>query len=193
MKAVFFESEGGWLHRCMFAGLDAEGRANWVTLDPCEKSQTVRELEDEYGLGELDLRLLCIEGEKADSLSIVKMLGLSIEDNIHAGERLKERMDTLKVLGVTWTHDPVKLEFEIKTNAEGKYYYVINFENPGYLLGKSDRFNTIHEMLLDLKYFLTVVVMQAGIFVLTSITVDDKVGPKLKKADKDLLLEITRI
>ena len=193
MKAVFFESEGGWLHRCMFAGLDAEGRANWVTIDPCEKSQTVRELEDEYGLGELDLRLLCIEGEKADSLSIVKMLGLSIEDNIHAGERLKERMDTLKVLGVTWNHDPVDLKFEIKTNAEGKYYYVINFENPGYLLGKSDRFNTIHEMLLDLKYFLTVVVMQAGIFVLTSITVDDKVGPKLKKADKDLLLEITRI
>lgn len=193
MKAVFFESEGGWLHRCMFAGLDAEGRANWVTIDPCEKSQTVRELEDEYGLGELDLRLLCVEGEMADSLSIVKMLGLSIEDNIHAGERLKERMDTLKLLGVTWTHDPVNLNFEIKTSANGKYYYVINFENPGCLLGKSDRFDSIHEMLLDLKYFLTVVVMQAGIFVLTSITVDDKVGPKLKKADKDLLLEITRI
>jgi hypothetical protein len=193
MKAVFFESEGGWLHRCMFAGLDAEGRANWVIIDPCEKPQTIREWEDEYGLGELDLRLLCIEGEVADSLSIVKMLGLSIENNIHMGESLKERMDKLKSLGVTWNHELVDLEFEIMTNAMGKYYYVIDFDNPGCLLGKSDRFNTIHEMLLDLKYFLTVVVMQAGIFVLTSITVDDKVGPKLKKADKDLLLEITRI
>ena len=191
MKAVFFESEGGWLHRCMFAGLDAEGRANWVIIDPCEKSQTVRELEDEYGLGDLDLRLLCIEGEAADSLSIAKMLGLSIENNIHMGESLKERMDTLKLLGVTWTHDPVNLKFEIKTNTDGKYYYFINYECPGYLLGKSDRFNTIHEMLLDLKYFLTVLVMQADIFVLTSITVDDNV--KINKADTNLLLEIKRI
>ena len=107
------------------------------------------------------------------------------------GESLKERMDTLKLLGVTWTHDPVNLKFEIKTNTDGKYYYFINYECPGYLLGKSDRFNTIHEMLLDLKYFLTVLVMQAGIFVLTSITVDDNV--KINKADTNLLLEIKRI
>ena len=192
MKAVFFESEGGWLHRCMFAGLDAEGRANWVIIDPCEKSQTVRELEDEYGLGDLDLRLLCIEGEAADSLSIAKMLGLSIENNIHMGESLKERMDTLKLLGVTWNHELVDLEFEIMTNAKGKYYYVIDFDNPGCLLGRSDQFDTLKDMFYDLRNFLLTLEVDAGIVVIKTMKVDDKIAAKMSEEERNMFLEISK-
>lgn len=192
MKAVFFESEGGWLHRCMFGGLDAEGRANWVIIDPCEKPQTIREWEDEYGLGELDLRLLCIEGEVADSLSIVKMLGLSIENNIHMGESLKERMDKLKSLGVTWNHELVDLEFEIMTNAMGKYYYVIDFDNPGCLLGRSDQFNTLKDMFYDLRNFLLTLEVDAGIVVIKTMKVDEKIEAKMSEEEKNMFLEISK-
>ena len=32
-KAFFYETEGGTLHRCMFAGLDSEGEPQWLLMD----------------------------------------------------------------------------------------------------------------------------------------------------------------
>ena len=48
-KAIFFEREDGFMHRCMFAGVDGEGNPQWVIINQVEeavKSLTFEAPED---------------------------------------------------------------------------------------------------------------------------------------------------
>ena len=42
-KAFLFDSLCGIVYRCMFAGLDAEGHAQWVVITPGEEPRTVKD------------------------------------------------------------------------------------------------------------------------------------------------------
>ena len=105
---------------------------------------------------------------------------------------MKLLTDTLKLLGVTWNHELVDLEFEIMTNAKGKYYYVIDFDNPGCLLGRSDQFDTLKDMFYDLRNFLLTLEVDAGIVVIKTMKVDDKIAAKMSEEERNMFLEISK-
>ena len=77
-KAIFYDSIGGWMHKCMFAGLDKEGRAQWMMVD---QGAEVMMLDDYLDIGEVcgELNLLCLMGEEVESSTMALLLGAVVQ------------------------------------------------------------------------------------------------------------------
>ena len=113
-KAFFYETNGGDLLRCMFAGLDKDGHAQWVVIDQGSESTTLQDYLDEYCMESGDIRLLCLEGELLESETLAILLG-SVYKSYPIDYR-KSLLDTLKRLrriGIDWKHDLVELKVQI--------------------------------------------------------------------------------
>ena len=137
-KAFFYETFCGEVMRCMFAGVDNRGCAQWVIINPGMRSVTQQQFKDEYGLTELSFELLCMEGEKARSMEVAKMLGYVLSEPYDTIDIcLRRSLRQLEQLGVTWDDTPLKLASSAITNdkslskRQGKYSLIIREVSSG--------------------------------------------------------------
>lgn len=86
-KAFYFENDCGALHRCAFAGIDNEGRAQWVMVDQGDEVMTLQEYMDENGPGTDDMRLLCLENETVEASTMALLLGAVLRGLADSVER----------------------------------------------------------------------------------------------------------
>lgn len=113
-KAYFYETTCGDLHRCMFAGLDNDGHAQWVVIDQGTESMTLSEYLDEYCMNSDEIHLLCMEGELVDSATLASLLGRVFQsDPIDYKKSLSKTIKELRRMGIDWKHDMVKLKVHI--------------------------------------------------------------------------------
>ena len=131
-KAFFYDTMCGEVMRCMFAGINNWGSAQWVIINPGMRSMTQQEFKDEDGLTELSFELLCMEGEKARSLEVAKMLGYVLHDPCDTIDiSLRRSLRQMEQMGVTWDDTPLKLGYYVMTNdkswmkRQGKYSLII--------------------------------------------------------------------
>jgi hypothetical protein len=116
-KAFFYETMCGEVMRCMFAGINTWGSAQWVIINPGMRSVTQQQFKDEDGLTELSFELLCMEGEKARSMEVAKMLGYVLNDPCDTIDIcLRRSLRQLEQLGVTWDDTPLMLVSFVITN-----------------------------------------------------------------------------
>ena len=61
VKATFFESPFGYLHRCVFAGLDTNDKPQWLMVDQGEEMMTLQNYMVRNLLKDEDIRSSCLE------------------------------------------------------------------------------------------------------------------------------------
>ena len=134
-KAYFYEVVSGQVFRCMFEGIDHEGRAQWVIITPGEESLTLNEYREKYGIPETFFVMLCMEGEKASSRDLVKVLGCVLREAFDLKANLKGTIHQLRNFGVTWDEDPLELKVHIFCNSNticrGKYSFSVEEVSEG--------------------------------------------------------------
>ena len=74
-KAFLFDSLCGMVYRCMFAGLDDYGHAQWVNITPGEEPKTLDEYVEDEDLEGMRFFVLSMEGETAQPQQVAKVLG----------------------------------------------------------------------------------------------------------------------
>ena len=124
-KAIFFESNGGYLHKCIFAGLDNDGFAQWVVVDQDTEPMTLNEYLQYNVLTDSVMLLLCMEGEKVESKTMSLLLGAVIRDYGADTSALSERIKTLRRWGVTWHHEPLRMSVNVQEyrNKSNRVFY----------------------------------------------------------------------
>ena len=172
-KAFFYDTLCGLVYRCMFAGIDEYGHAQWVNITPGEESKTL----DDVVIGE-DLEgtrfiLISVDDEPVHPEIIVKVLCKVMESSIdEVGEELKSAIRRMKRIGVNWLKEPLELEFGLFENNEfskrkGKYLFFVDDKKEVLsFLATIDGFNNLNDLLHWIKELLQALEVTAEIPIL---------------------------
>ena len=190
LNAIFFESDGGWLHRCLFAGVDG-GMPQWVKIDQGETSQTLEDFKYDNCIGDSEFRLLCVEGEAIASLTLAKMLGATLQVLGEAGYCLHERLKTLESLGAFWEYDPLEIRVVVNKAANGMFCFRIDTDGQyadqiAELCESSD----LTVLFSIVRHYLTVLKHEAEIPVTATLKTSEWLLEQMNEEDKQMFEKI---
>ena len=187
-KAFFYETEGGNIHRCMFAGLDKKGEAQWIMLDQGERVLMLSECYNQQGNG--GVNLLCLEGEEVESTAMAKLLGAVIKSYLYDIPRQLSRcLELLEKREVTWMHDPLKLEVGLEDFSYAtwnEYGFFIRCEGVGLVTEVKD-FATMDELMDYMRMYFDALEIGARIFVESKVLIaKDELLAKVSKRNMEM-------
>ena len=186
-KAIFYDSIGGWMHKCMFAGLDKEGRAQWMMVD---QGAEVMMLDDYLDIGEVcgELNLLCLMGEEVESSTMALLLGAVVQSyGPDIPSQLSYCLERLKKWDVSWLHDPLEmevrpLEYLDEASQQKMFRFYIRCKNVGFVT-EADCFETMNGLMDYVRQYFDALEMGAGI----------PMTAKFLSADKELLAKVSKV
>ena len=176
-KAFFYETDGGDLIRCMFAGLDNDGHAQWVVIDQGVEAMTLSDYLDEFCMDSSGICLLCLEGEPLESETLALLLG-SVHKSypIDSKESLLNTIKKLRRLGIVWKHEVVKVKvsvykyFDNVLKEDCLYYSVI--ANGRVFLAELDAFHSPKELMDSVRCFFEALEKEADIVLRKELLLD---------------------
>ena len=186
-KGIFYESNGGYLHKCLFAGLDNKGNAQWVVVDQGMDSMTLSDYLKYNLLDDSQMLLLCMEGEKVESKTMSLLLGAVIRDYGNDVSALSERIRTLRRWGVTWHHEPLRMAVNVMEyrDATNRYFYhlFIKEESMG-VVAETEEFDSV-EALMDFVFeYFSALECEAAITVTSKrLEAEPEVWEEMRKED----------
>ena len=179
-KAFLFDSLCGMVYRCMFAGLDDYGHAQWVNITPGEEPKTLDEYVEDEDLEGMRFFVLSMEGEATQSQQAINGLGA---DLVFAVKHMQE-------IGVKWDSKPLELVVRVFENGKnskrsGKYSFWI--EDKNYccsVLADVDGFDSLEKLFWTVRTYFLVLETSAGIsFLSKDLRICDKLKKEAKKSD----------
>ena len=200
IKAFFYDTLCGMVYRCMFAGLDEYGHAQWVSITPGEESKTLDDVVADEDLGDTRFLLISLEDETASPEIIARVLGKVMEFPIdELGVDLTFAIRQMKQIGVKWDKEPLELEFRVFENKgesrrKGKYsFWVEDKKDICSILTEIDNFDDLHELFLWIRTFLFALELTAEIPVITKdLRISDELRQKVKKNDHGMFTSIMK-
>lgn len=190
-KAFLFDSLCGMVYRCMFAGLDDYGHAQWVNITPGEEPKTLDEYVEDEDLEGMRFFVLSMEGETAQPQQVAKVLGKVAECPINGlGADLVFAVKHMQEIGVKWDSRPLELVVRVFENGKtskrsGKYSFWI--EDKNYccsVLADVDGFDSLEELFWTVRTYFLVLETSAGIsFLSKDLRICDKLKKEAKKSD----------
>ena len=172
-KAFFYDTLCGLVYRCMFAGIDEYGHAQWVNITPGEESKTLDDVVIDEDLEGTRFILISVDDEPVHPEIIVKILCKVMESsNDELGEELKSAIRRMKRIGVNWLKEPLELEFGLFENNEfskrkGKYLFFVDDKKEVLsFLATIDGFNNLNDLLHWIKELLQALEVTAEIPIL---------------------------
>lgn len=172
-KAFFYDTLCGLVYRCMFAGIDEYGHAQWVNITPGEESKTLEDVVIDEDLEGTRFILISVDDEPVRPEIIVKVLCKVMESSIdEVGEELKSAIRRMKRIGVNWLKEPLELEFGLFENNEfskrkGKYLFFVDDKKEVLsFLATIDGFNNLNDLLHWIKELLQALEVTAEIPIL---------------------------
>ena len=199
-KAYFFDSLCGSVYRCMFAGLDENGHAQWVNITPGEEARTLDDMVIDEDLGETRFKLLSLEGELAQPEIIAKVLGRVMECPID--ELSKDfvcSIRQMKQLGVMWDKEPLTLEirvFEnsIKSDRQGKYsFWVQDKKGIFTILADIDGFSELDVLFEWIRTYLMSLEKNAEIPIVAKVLrIDNRLRREVSENDLEMFNHIIK-
>ena len=172
-KAFFYDTLCGLVYRCMFAGIDEYGHAQWVNITPGEESKTLDDVVIDEDLEGTRFILISVDDEPVPPEIIVKVLCKVMESSIdEVGEELKSAIRRMKRIGVNWLKEPLELEFGLFENNEfskrkGKYLFFVDDKKEVLsFLATIDGFNNLNDLLHWIKELLQALEVTAEIPIL---------------------------
>ena len=199
-KAFFYDTLCGMVYRCMFAGIDELGHAQWVSITPGEESKTLNDVVVDEDLGDTRFILIGLEGETAPPEIIAKMLGKVMECPIdELGTDLAFAIRHMKKMGVKWDKEPMELMFRVFENKDlgqrkGKYsFWLENKKDICSILTDIDGFDDLNELFLWIRTFLLTMEMTAEIPIITKdLKISDGLRLRAKKNDLGMFTSIMK-
>ena len=190
-KAFLYDSLCGLVYRCMFAGVDGCGRAQWVNITPGEEPKTLEDYVIDEDLQGTRFFVLAMEGETAQSLQIAKILGKVSECPINGlGLDLTFAVKHMQDMGVKWNKNPLNLTVRAMENGKdskrvGKYSFWIEDNNScSDIVADVDGFDSIVDLFRTVRTFFLVLESAAGISCLTKdLRINGKLRKETKKSD----------
>ena len=188
-KAFFYDTLCGMVYRCMFAGLDECGHAQWVSITPGEESKTLQDVVIDEELQGYRFILICVDDEPAQPEIIFKVLcKASVCSLANLGNELESSIRRMKQIGLSWTKEPLELEFNVFKNKEnsrrkGKYTFVVQDKKDAWnILAEFDAFDNLEELFHWIRDFFIVLDMTAEIPILTKdLTITDDLRKMVRK------------
>ena len=199
-KAFFYDTLCGMVYRCMFAGIDELGHAQWVSITPGEESKTLNDVVVDEDLGDTRFILIGLEGETAPPEIIAKMLGKVMECPIdELGTDLAFAIRHMKKMGVKWDKEPMELMFRVFENMDlgqrkGKYsFWLENKKDICSILTDIDGFDDLNELFLWIRTFLLTMEMTAEIPIITKdLKISEELKQKVRKNDLGMFTSIMK-
>lgn len=168
VKATFFESPVGCLHRCVFAGLDTNDRPQWLMVDQGEEMKTLHDYMVENLLKDEDIHMLCLEGEPMESTTMALLFGAVLQGYSLDYPRIQaETFQNLRRRGIEWKQEKLELDVRVykyyeEVNHADAYRFCIYCNDVGYVMGM-DNFNTMKDLMEAVRCFLDALEKGAGI------------------------------
>ena len=78
-KAFLYDSLCGIVYRCMFAGIDNNGHAQWVNITQGEEARTLEDIAADEDFENARYCLLAMEDELAQSRMVAKVIAKVME------------------------------------------------------------------------------------------------------------------
>ena len=193
MKAIFYEQDGGWLHRCHFAGVDGGGVPQWVIINQGEPSTTLEGFANEVlCVGEVQFLTLCLEGEQPSSLTIAKLLGAATKTGLaDVGAHMKSRLDELISFGVTWKRDALKVVIDILKTKNNQFKVLVNHDYSWLEdIAASGLLDSLDDVAWWIRNYFYVLESQAGITCHKKLQTLNEILSQMKRSQKELFDEI---
>ena len=168
VKATFFESPIGYLHRCVFAGLDTNDRPQWLMVDQGEEMMTLQNYMDRNLVKDEDIRMLCLEGEPMESTTMALLFGAVLQGYTLDYPRIQtETLQKLRRRGIEWKQEKLELGVRVykyyeNVNHADAYRFSIYCNDIGYVIGM-DNFNTVKDLMEAVRCFFDALEKGAGI------------------------------
>lgn len=171
MKNIYlYNSLNGKLFRCMFAGVDNFGHAQWVNITPGEEPKTLEEYVKDENIEDTRFFVLSLEGETAESIDVAKALGRMVEGSINIQPaELNYAVTHMQELGVKWNKKPLELivrvfENSVNSNRAGKYsFWIENKRNCCEVIADVDGFGSLDDLFRTVSSYLMVLKTSAAI------------------------------
>ena len=187
--AFFYDTLCGMIYRCMFAGVDECGHAQWVSITPGEESKTLQDVVIDEELQGYRFILICMDDEPAQPEIIFKVLCKATVCSIaNLGNEMASSIRRMKQIGLSWTKEPLELEFNVFENKEnsrrkGKYTFVVQDKKDAWnILAEFDAFDNLEELFHWIRDFFIVLDLTAEIPILTKdLTITDDLRKHVRK------------
>ena len=168
VKATFFESPIGYLHRCVFAGLDTNDKPQWLMVDQGEEMMTLQNYMVRNLVKDEDIRMLCLEGEPMESTTMALLFGAVLQGYTLDYPRIQaETLQNLRRRGIEWKQEKLELGVRVykyyeNVNHADAYRFSIYCNDIGYVMGM-DNFNTVKDLMEAVRCFFDALEKGAGI------------------------------
>ena len=198
--AFFYYTLCGMVYRCMFAGVDECGHAQWVSITPGEESKTLQDVVIDEELQGYRFILICMDDEPAQPEIIFKVLGKAIEDFVEeVGLEIATSVRHMKRLGIKWEKSPLELSFSVFKNSEsskrkGRYsFWVKDKKDIWSTLVDIDGFNNLNDVFSFIRKFLLFLELTAEIPVLIKdLKITDDLKKHVKKGDLGMFSSVLK-
>ena len=199
-KAFFYDTLCGMVYRCMFAGLDDYGHAKWVSITPGEESKTLDDVVIDEDLEGTRFILISLDDEPAQPEIITKVLCKVMESAVdEVGTELLSSMRRMKRIGVSWTKEPLELDFKVfensgRGNRKGKYsFWVEDKKDTWNFLADIDEFNELNDVFVLIRILLLTLEITAEIPILTKdLRISDNLRKHVKKSDLGIFTNVLK-
>ena len=189
-KAIFFESNGGYLHKCIFAGLDNDGFAQWVVVDQDTEPMTLNDYLRYNVLTDSAMLLLCMEGEKVESKTMSLLLGAVIRDYGADTSALSERIKTLRRWGVSWHHEPLRMSVsvqEYRGESNRAFYHLFFYVEDLGVVAEAEEFVSVDAVMDFVTEYFSVLEFEAAIKVTSKrLSADPGVREAMRKEELEM-------
>ena len=190
-NAFLYDSICGLVYRCMFAGVDGCGRAQWVNITPGEEPKTLEDYVADEVLQGTRFFVLCMEGETAQSSQIARIMGKVAEMPLNGlGADLAFTVKHMKELGIKWNKNPLNLTIRAMENGDrskraGKYsFWIEDNDSCCDILADVDGFDSMSELFRTVRTYFLVLEAAAGISCVTKdLCINGKLRKEAKKSD----------
>ncbi|MBR5394423.1 MAG: hypothetical protein IK144_04975 [Bacteroidaceae bacterium] len=119
-KAFLYDSLCGIVYRCMYAGIDDNGHAQWVNITPGEETEMLENIPAGLDLDDTRLCMLAMDGELAQSRMVAKVLAKVLMCPVgEVGADMAYCMRRMQQNGLVWDHKPLELGVKVFENTPG--------------------------------------------------------------------------
>ena len=180
--------------------LNESGHAQWINITPGEESKTLEDVVIDEELEGTRFILICMDDEPAQPEIIAKVLCKVMECPVdEVGIELVSSIRRMKRIGVSWSKEPLELEFRVFENIrpskrKGKYSFSVDDENDVWnFLGDFDEFNDLDELFRWIRNFLLVLELSAEIPILTKdLRITEDLRKQVRKNDLAMFSSIQK-
>ncbi len=185
VKAIFYD-EDAYLKRGMYAGL-VDGKPVWVNITEGDTSTVL----DYYIAFHGDSRLLCLEGERPSSLTVVKWIANNMS-LAHSGDKssFEYCLQSAKEFDITWNQDPLALRFEVGLQ---NGYILVRVEEDAELPDSytEDQFTNLRSVFVSIRAFREFLETEAGIKITRmGLSIFKELEDEMTDEEKDLFYHI---